>query len=88
MKLNYPRTFLLGLAFFGVQVVFSIYNAYVPIFLQSGRPDFREGAAVAGGFGLNATITGFVMTIDNLAAIVILPYIGALSDAIASPLGK
>ncbi len=88
MKLSYPRTFLLGLAFFGVQVVFSIYNAYVPIFLQSGRPDFSEGAAVAGGFGLNATVTGFVMTIDNLAAIVILPYIGALSDAVASPLGK
>lgn len=88
MRLNYGRTFLLGFAFLGVQVMFSIYNAYVPIFLQSGRDDFVQSSPVAGGFALGATLTGFIMTIDNLAAILILPYIGALSDATAGRLGK
>lgn len=87
MRLNYRQTILLGCAFLGLQVLFAVYNAYVPLFLQSGRTDFAD-AAVPGGFGLNATITGFIMTLDNLAALVILPYIGALSDATASRWGK
>jgi len=87
MRLNYGRTFLLGCAFLGVQVLFAIYNAYVPIFLQSGRPDFGSESAVAGGFALAAAPTGLIMTLDNLAALAILPVIGALSDATASRWG-
>ncbi len=88
MRLNYSRTFLLGSAFFGVQVLFAIYNAYVPIFLQSGRADFAEANAVDGGFALGATLTGVIMMLDNLAAILILPYIGACSDATMSSMGR
>jgi Na+/melibiose symporter-like transporter len=88
MRLNYLQTFLLGFAFLGIQALFGVYNAYVPIFLQSGRLDFVEANTVAGGFGLNATLTGFIMTLDNLAAILILPYIGALSDVTVSRWGK
>lgn len=88
MRLNYRRTFLLGFAFLGIQILFAIYNAYVPIFLQSGRPDFVEADPVPGGFGLGATLTGFIMTLDNLAAILILPYVGALSDITISRWGK
>lgn len=88
MRLNYARTFLLGCAFMGVQVLFAIYNAYVPIFLQSGRADFSLADPVAGGFGMGAALTGFVMTLDNLAALLILPLIGGLSDATMSRLGK
>ncbi|MCG8348457.1 MAG: MFS transporter [Chloroflexales bacterium] len=88
MRLNYLQTFLLGFAFLGIQALFAVYNAYVPIFLQSGRLDFVEINPVAGGFGLNATLTGFIMTLDNLAAILILPYIGALSDVTVSRWGK
>jgi Na+/melibiose symporter-like transporter len=88
MHLDYPRTFLLGCAFFGVQVLFAIYNAYVPIFLQSGRSDFQTAGLVIEGFQLSAALTGVVMTLDNLAALLILPIIGALSDATSSPLGK
>lgn len=88
MRLNYARTFLLGCAFMGVQVLFAIYNAYVPIFLQSGRDDFSLANPVAGGFGMGAALTGFVMTLDNLAALLILPLIGGLSDATVSRLGK
>ena len=88
MRLNYRRTLVIGFAFFGLQVLFGVYNAYVPILLQSGRPDFAQAQPIVGGYGLNATWTGFIMTLDNLAAIVILPVIGALSDVTRSRWGK
>jgi len=88
MRLNYGRTLVIGFAFFGLQVLFGVYNAYVPILLQSGRPDFAQAQPVTGGYGLSATFTGFIMTLDNLAAIIILPVIGALSDVTRSRWGK
>lgn len=88
MRLNYGRTFLIGCAFLGVQALFAIYNAYLPIFLQAGRPDFAREALPEGGFGLGATATGFIMSLENLAALLILPVIGALSDATRSRLGR
>lgn len=88
MKLNYGRTFLIGCAFLGVQALFAIYNAYLPIFLQAGRPDFTLATPLPGGFGLGAGVTGFVMSLENLAALLILPVVGALSDATASRLGR
>ena len=33
MKFNYGRIFLLGFGFFGVSVIWGVYNAFVPIFL-------------------------------------------------------
>ncbi|NJM05603.1 SLC45 family MFS transporter [Candidatus Gracilibacteria bacterium] len=88
MRLNYARTFLIGCAFLGLQVLFAIYNAYLPLFLQAGREDFTMTTPLDGGFGLGAGVTGFIMSLENLAALLILPFIGALSDTTASPLGR
>lgn len=88
MRLSYRRTFLIGCAFLGVQALFAIYNAYMPLFLQAGRPDFTGQAVHEGGFGLGAAATGLVMSLENLAALLILPVIGALSDATRSRLGR
>jgi maltose/moltooligosaccharide transporter len=88
MRLNYARTFLIGCAFLGTQSLFAIYNAYMPIFLQAGRDDFNLSAPLEGGFGLGAGLTGFIMSLENLAALLILPVIGALSDRTASRLGR
>ncbi len=74
-KLSYPKTFLLGFGFFGVSVIWSVYNAFVPIFLD-------------GKFGLSAAWIGFFMTLDNIAAFVIQPPIGALSDRLRTPIGR
>ena len=74
-RFNWQRTFLLGFGFLGVSVIWSLYNAYVPIFLQDR-------------FGLSATATGWVMTIDNVLAIVLLPFLGALSDRTRTRLGR
>jgi MFS family permease len=78
-KFRYQTIGVLGFGMLGIALLWATYNAYVPIFLQAGRPDFSGGAGVR-GFGLGATVTGFIMALDNMAAMLILPYIGALSD--------
>ncbi|NBD34847.1 MAG: MFS transporter [Chloroflexi bacterium] len=80
-KLNYGKTFLIGFGFFGLSVMWKLYNDYVPIFLQAGNPGF-EMATRANGFGLGATWTGFIMTLDNIIALFLLPLIGMWSDRV------
>ncbi len=88
-KLNYKRTFLIGFGFFGISVMWKLYNDYVPIFLQAGHELFDKGLATrAGGFGLGATLTGFMMTLDNIIALFLLPLIGVWSDRVWTPLGR
>ncbi|MCF7905121.1 MAG: hypothetical protein K9M49_08210, partial [Candidatus Marinimicrobia bacterium] len=79
MKFSYGRLLLLGFGFMGTTILWGIYNAYVPIFLQAGREGFSNTSGVD-GFGMSATATGFIMTLDNIAALFILPFIGAWSD--------
>jgi MFS family permease len=74
-KLSYPKTFLLGFGFFGVSVIWSVYNAFVPLFLN-------------GKFGLSAAWIGFFMTLDNIAAFLIQPSVGAYSDRLRTPIGR
>ncbi|HCB00932.1 MAG TPA: MFS transporter [Anaerolineae bacterium] len=74
-RLNYGKIFLLGFGFFGVSVVWGVYNAFVPIFLSEK-------------FGLSAALVGFFMTLDNIAALFIQPPVGAWSDRLRSPLGR
>jgi len=87
MRFNYWRVLLLGFGFMGVSLLWGIYNAYVPVFLQAGRPDFSTQAGI-NGFGLRAGVTGFIMTLDNIAALFILPFIGAYSDRIWTRWGR
>jgi len=74
-RLNYGKTFLLGFGFFGVSVIWGVYNAFVPIFLSEK-------------FGLAPAMIGFFMTLDNIAALFIQPPVGAWSDKLRSPLGR
>lgn len=74
-RLNYGKTFLLGFGFFGVSVVWGIYNAFVPIFL-------------AEKFNLSPVIIAFFMTLDNIAALFIQPPVGAWSDKLRTRFGR
>ncbi len=86
MTLGYKKTFLIGFGFFGISVMWTLYNAYVPIYLQAGSPTFdAHGEA---GFGLGAGLTGVVMTLDNIAAFFLLPLIGLWSDRLWTRLGR
>ena len=75
MKLNYGKTFLLGFGFFGVSVIWGVYNAFVPLFL-------------ANKFALSPIWIGFFMTLDNIAALLIQPPVGAWSDRLRTPIGR
>ncbi len=86
LKLDYKKTLLIGFGFFGTSVMWKLYNDYVPIFLQAGNPIFDAGLATrANGFGLGPGITGFIMTVDNIVALFLLPIIGFLSDRVWWP---
>lgn len=74
LEFNYKRIFLLGFGFFGISVIWSLYNAYVPIFLKD--------------FALSSFVIGIVMTIDNVFAILLLPYLGVLSDKTRTKWGR
>ena len=75
MKFNYGKIFLLGFGFFGVSVIWGVYNAFVPIFL-------------ADKFNLAPAFIGFFMTLDNIAALFIQPPVGAWSDRLRTPIGR
>ena len=75
MKFNYSKIFLLGFGFFGVSVIWGVYNAFVPIFL-------------ANKFHLTPAVIGFFMTLDNIAALFIQPPVGAWSDRLRTPIGR
>lgn len=75
MKLNYRRTFLIGLAFLSISAFWQMYDNIIPLMLQNT-------------FGLGETVTGMLMAADNVLALVLLPVFGALSDKADFKFGK
>jgi len=74
-KFNFGKLFLIGFGFFGVSVLWSLYNTYVPILLSQK-------------FSLDAAAIGFFMSLDNIAALFIQPPVGAWSDRVRTKLGR
>jgi MFS family permease len=75
MRFNYGKIFLLGFGFFGISIIWGVYNAFVPVFL-------------AEKFQLDIRWIGFFMTLDNIAALLIQPPVGAWSDRLRTPIGR
>lgn len=75
MKLNYKRTFFIGLAFLSISAFWQMYDNIVPLILQNT-------------FKLSDTIIGSIMAIDNVLAVFLLPIIGSLSDKVDTSWGK
>ena len=75
MKLNYKRTFLIGMAFLSISAFWQMYDNIIPLILQNT-------------FHLNEAVIGAIMAIDNVLAVFLLPLIGNLSDKVDTRLGK
>ena len=75
MKLNYKRTFFVGMAFLSISAFWQMYDNIIPLILQNT-------------FHLNETIIGAIMAMDNVLAVFLLPLIGTLSDKVDTKMGK
>ena len=75
MKLNYKRTILVGFAFFIISAFWQAYDAIVPKILTNL-------------FDMDQASSGFIMSLDNILAVFLLPIFGALSDKVKTPFGK
>ena len=126
-KLNYKRTFLIGFAFFGILLLWQVYDSWCPTFLSElfvkmGNENYEIWRATAAELSDQARVAlsngdytlaealaaeahsyikmcnsavedkqylvGIMMAIDNIAALILLPIFGMLSDKTKSPIGK
>lgn len=83
-KLNYKRTFIIGFAFFGILLLWQVYDSWCPMFLTSL---FQNAFHIEDAKEVQYLV-GIMMAIDNLAALILLPIFGHLSDKTKSPIGK
>ena len=95
LKLNLKRTFLIGFAFFGILLLWQVYDSWCPTFLTDifARRMYDMSSAQLKAADpdkiLNVQwIGGIIMACDNLAALILLPIFGSLSDKTRTPIGK
>jgi MFS family permease len=75
MKLNYKRTILVGFAFFLISAFWQAYDTVVPLILHNK-------------FEMKELYSGFIMSLDNIFAVVMLPVFGTLSDKVSCKYGR
>ncbi len=84
LKLNFKRTFLIGFAFFGILLLWQVYDSWCPTLLTDilkNKMNMSDETQVQ-------WLVGIIMACDNLAALILLPIFGNLSDKTKSPIGK
>jgi Na+/melibiose symporter-like transporter len=62
-----------------------LYNTYIPLYLQGGNPNFQADVI---GFGLTPKSIGIILVLDNIAAFLLAPVIGAWSDGYRGRFGR
>lgn len=67
LKLNYPKTFKVGLAFAGICLFWNAYDFVIPLLLEQA-------------YGLPDSLRGLILGLDNLLSLFMLPLFGRLSD--------
>ena len=102
-KLNYKRTFLIGFAFFGILLLWQVYDLWCPTFLSEmfARAFYPAEYEMYHGVNTLEAIAeygklikkvqypvGIMMAIDNIAALILMPIFGRLSDKTNTKIGK
>ncbi len=75
MKLNYKKTFYVGLAFLLITLFWRTYDLIIAKILIDK-------------FGLNQFVSGIIMSLDNVLALFLIPLFGSLSDKKKSKRGR
>jgi MFS family permease len=73
-RFPYGRTFILGFGFFGISIIWPLFNSLIPPMLED--------------LGLSAVMVGFILTWDNIINMVFQPWIGSLSDRTRTRFGR
>ena len=95
MKLNVKRTCQIGFAFFGILLLWQVYDSWCPTFLTDlfahrmyGLTSAELKASAPENILNVQWLVGIIMACDNLAALILLPIFGNLSDKTRTPIGK
>ncbi|HIW54207.1 MAG TPA: MFS transporter [Candidatus Ruthenibacterium merdigallinarum] len=75
LKLNYKRTFFVGLAFMSISAFWQLYDNVIPLILKYT-------------FSIDDASIGVVMAMDNVLALIMLPLFGKLSDRTRTRIGR
>lgn len=75
MKLNYKKTILVGLAFLAISSFWQLYDFTIPLILKNN-------------FKMNDGLAGFIMSLDNIIALFMLPLFGMFSDRLHTRIGR
>jgi maltose/moltooligosaccharide transporter len=70
----YRRTFLLGFGFFGISIIWPLFNSLIPPMLED--------------LGLSALVVGFILTWDNIINMFVQPWVGSRSDRTRTRFGR
>ncbi len=73
-RFPYRRTFLLGFGFFGISIIWPLFNSLIPPMLED--------------LGLSALVVGFILTWDNIINMFVQPWVGSLSDRTRTRFGR
>ena len=95
LKLNYKRTALIGFAFFGILLLWQVWDTWCPALLtdvfakrQYGMTSSKLNETNPDAIKELQRIVNLIMGCDNLAALILLPIFGTLSDKTRTPIGK
>ena len=73
-QFSYHKTFLIGFGFFGISIIWPLFNSLIPPMLED--------------LGLSAVVVGFIMTWDNIINMFVQPWVGSLSDRTHTRFGR
>jgi len=73
-RFPYGKTFLVGFGFFGISIIWPLFNSLIPPMLED--------------LGLSALLVGFILTWDNIINMFVQPWVGSRSDRTRSRFGR
>jgi MFS family permease len=73
-KMNWGYTFVVGFGFFGISIIWPIFNSLIPPMLED--------------LGLAAGVIGFILTWDNILNMFLQPWVGEKSDRTWTRFGR
>ena len=73
-KMNWGYTFVVGFGFFGISIIWPIFNSLIPPMLED--------------LGRSASVIGFILTWDNILNMFLQPWVGERSDRTWTRFGR